>query len=150
MIFRRLIYLMATGLGSGYLPFIPGTAGSLLALLIYILFPLDHFTWLIICIVLFLIGIFASGIVERDHGKDPGIVVIDEIVGQWITLLFLPRNYLIFIAGFIIFRIFDIIKPYPARTSEKFSGGMGIMLDDLIAAIYANIALHLILIIMEF
>jgi phosphatidylglycerophosphatase A len=84
--------------------------------------------------------------VEKDKGKDPGIVVIDEFVGQWIALLFLPRTFWIFVAGFIVFRILDIIKPFPAADLEELEGGVGIMLDDVIAAIYTNMAIHLTLI----
>jgi phosphatidylglycerophosphatase A len=143
---RKVKYIIATGLGIGYSPFIPGTAGSLAALLLYIFFPLEDYIWLVISIFMFFIGIWASGVVEMDLGKDPGIVVIDEYVGQWIALLFLPRILWIFIAGFIIFRILDIIKPFPAANLEEVEGGSGIMLDDIIAGIYTNIALHLALI----
>jgi phosphatidylglycerophosphatase A len=118
---------------------------SIFALLIYIFVPLDDYTWLIICIVTFFIGSWVSPAVESDKGKDPGIVVIDEFVGQWVTLLFLPRIPLIFITGFFLFRFLDIFKPYPARKMEDLKGGPGIMLDDLISGIYANIGLHILL-----
>jgi phosphatidylglycerophosphatase A len=148
MYIKKLKYLIATGIGSGYSPYVPGTVGSLLALLIFILFPLSSFIWLGISTAIFIIGIWASGIVEKDYGKDPRIVVIDEFVGQWIALLFLPRTVWIYAAGFILFRILDIIKPFPANKVEKIHGGTGIMLDDLIAAVYANLALQLVLILM--
>ena len=83
---------------------------------------------------------------EKDKGKDPEIVVADEFVGQWISLLFLPRLLWVFVAAFFIFRILDIIKPYPAANLEEIKGGKGIMLDDIIAGIYTNIALQLIFI----
>ena len=98
-----------------------------------------------ICIVTFFIGTWVSQAVESDKGKDPGIVVIDEFVGQWVTLLFLPRIPLIFISGFFLFRIIDILKPFPARKMEDLKGGPGIMLDDLVSGIYANIGLRIIL-----
>ncbi len=142
---KKLKYLLATGLGSGYIPYFPGTWGSIFALVIYIFVPLNDLTWLIICIVTFFIGTWASTAVESDLGKDPGIVVIDEFVGQWVTLLFLPRIPLIFITGFFLFRILDIFKPFPARKMENFKGGAGIMLDDLVSGIYANIGLHIML-----
>jgi phosphatidylglycerophosphatase A len=91
------------------------------------------------------IGIWASNTVETETGKDPGIVVIDEYVGQWISLLFLPRTIWIFIAAFILFRILDILKPFPAAKFEEIRGGAGIMLDDLIAGIYSNILIHLVI-----
>jgi phosphatidylglycerophosphatase A len=94
---------------------------------------------------MFFLGIWVSGEVEKNEGKDPQVVVIDEFVGQWIALLFLPRILWIFISGFVIFRILDIIKPFPAADLEEIEGGRGILLDDVIAGIYTNFALHLIL-----
>jgi phosphatidylglycerophosphatase A len=142
---KKLKYLLATGLGSGYIPYFPGTWGSIFALVIYIFVALNDFIWLIICIVTFFIGTWVSQAVESDKGKDPGIVVIDEFVGQWVTLLFLPRIPLVFISGFFLFRIIDILKPFPARKMEDLKGGPGIMLDDLVSGIYANIGLRIIL-----
>ena len=142
---KKFKYIIATGFGVGYFPLIPGSAGSLFALLLFVFIPLNAYIWLIISIFMFFIGIWTSGVVEKDKGNDPGIVVIDEYVGQWISLLFLPRILWIFVAGFIIFRILDIIKPFPAADLEEIEGGSGIMLDDIIAGIYTNIALHLIL-----
>jgi phosphatidylglycerophosphatase A len=146
MMIKRLKYLIATGFGTGYSPFASGTVGSLAALFLFILFPFDDYLWLAISIVMFVIGIWTSGTIEKEKGKDPGIVVIDEFVGQWIALIFLPRTLWIFVAGFLLFRILDIIKPFPAADLEEIEGGIGIMLDDLIVAIYTNIALHLTLI----
>ncbi len=139
---KKIAYLIATGFGSGYFPIAPGTAGSLVALFLYIVFPWDLFYWSVIIAVTFLLGVWAAGAVEKDMKKDPGIVVIDEFVGQWLALLFLPKMVWIFIASFFLFRILDIIKPYPARRIENLHGGMGIMLDDVIAGIYANIILQ--------
>ncbi len=143
---KKLKYIFATGFGCGYAPYIPGTVGSLVALLLFIFIPLQDYIWLAISIIMFFIGIWVSGTVEKDKGKDPGIVVIDEFVGQWIALLFLPRILWIFIASFFVFRILDIIKPFPAADLEELDGGIGIMLDDIIVAIYTNMALQLTLI----
>ena len=96
--------------------------------------------------ITFIIGIWASGTVEKEKGKDPGIVVIDEFVCQWIALLFLPKTFWIFIAAVLLFRILDIIKPFPAADLEEMEGGIGIMLDDIIAGVYTNMAIHLTLI----
>lgn len=139
----RLKYILATGFGTGYSPYASGTAGSLAALLIFIFIPLSDYIWLGIIILMFIIGIWASETVERERGTDPAIVVIDEFVGQWIALLFLPQMVWIFVADFLVFRLLDIIKPFPAADLEELGGGLGIMLDDLIAGIYTNIALHL-------
>jgi len=142
---KKLIYLIATGFGTGYAPYAPGSAGSLSALLLFIIVPLDDFTWIAICIIMFIIGIRVSGTVEKEKGKDSAIIVIDEFVGQWVALLFLPRMVWIYVAGFFVFRLLDILKPFPAADLEELDGGLGIMLDDIIAGIYTNIALHIIL-----
>lgn len=142
---KKIAYIIATGFGSGYSPLIPGTAGSFIALMIFILVPLNNVSWLIICLIVFFTGVWAAQIVEKEHGKDPGLVVIDEFVGQWISLLFLPRIFLVFIAAFIIFRILDILKPFPANDSQKLAHGWGIMIDDVIAGIYTNLIIQLLL-----
>ncbi len=140
---KKLKYLIATGFGSGYSPYIPGTVGSFVALIIFILIPVNHYIWLGICIVSFILGLWASSVVEKDQGKDPRIVVIDEFVGQWVALLFLPRIMWVFITGFILFRILDIIKPFPAADMEDYEGAPGIMLDDIIAGVYTNMAIQI-------
>ena len=145
MLLKKIAYTIATGFGSGYFPLIPGTAGSFIALMIFVLIPLDNVSWLIICLIVFFTGVWAAKIVEKEHGKDPGLVVIDEFVGQWISLLFLPRIFLVFIAAFIIFRILDILKPFPANDSQKLAHGWGIMIDDVIAGIYTNAILQLVI-----
>jgi phosphatidylglycerophosphatase A len=138
MVKHYLSYILATGFGSGYAPLAPGTAGSLLALLVYIPLPLTPWWWLIIIIVTTLVGIKTGTYVEKQTQKDPGIVVIDEMAGQWVSLLFLPRAIPVFVAAFFLFRMLDIIKPFPANSSQKLKGGLGIMLDDLIAGVYTN------------
>ena len=139
----KLKYLIATGFGSGYSPYIPGTVGSFIALILYVLIPIDPYLWLGVCIIFFILGLWTSAVVEKDHGKDPRVVVIDEFVGQWAALLFLPRSVYVYLAAFVLFRIFDIIKPFPAADMEDYEGGPGIMLDDLIAGIYANMAIQI-------
>jgi phosphatidylglycerophosphatase A len=141
---RIIIYLIATGFGSGYAPVASGTAGSLFALILFILFPLDSFIWLGIICLTFITGIWAASIVEADTEKDPKIVVVDEIAGQWIALIFLPESYGIYIAAFFLFRFFDIVKAYPANKLEALPAGSGIMMDDVVAGIYTNIVLQLI------
>ncbi len=145
---KKLAYILGTGLGSGYLPWAPGTAGSLSALIIFYLIPLADSYWLIFTAILFVAGLWSSTRIERDLGvQDPPQVVIDEWVGQWLALLFLPRSGLILLLGFLIFRIMDILKPFPARNSQALKGGWGIMIDDVIAALYTNITIRLIILI---
>ena len=87
---------------------------------------------------------WASGRAEKISGiTDPSFVVIDEVAGQLITLFLLPFSWKILIAGFILFRVFDVIKPFPARRAEKLHGGWGIMMDDVLAGLYGNILLQL-------
>jgi len=138
---HHLSYILATGFGSGYAPLAPGTAGSLLALLIYLFLPLTPWWWLLIIIVTSFAGIKTGTYVENRTKKDPGIVVIDEMAGQWLSLLFLPRTIPVFIAAFFIFRVLDIIKPFPANSAQELNGGLGIMLDDVIAGIYTNLSI---------
>jgi phosphatidylglycerophosphatase A len=104
-----------------------------------------------IIIGLTVLGIYTATITEKemkkklgsDKGNDPGIIVIDEIIGMLIALLFIPKTTFFLITAFILFRIFDIAKPYPARTMEKLHGGWGIVLDDVVAGIYANIVIQI-------
>ncbi|MEJ2053029.1 MAG: phosphatidylglycerophosphatase A [Calditrichaceae bacterium] len=141
---RALIYIIGTGLGSGYTPKAPGTAGSLLAILIYYFFPLDSVYWLLISMLVFCAGVWSGTEIEKDKGEDPGLVVVDEMVGQWLAVVILPHTFVTLLIGFILFRVFDIYKPYPINKSQELKAGWGIMIDDVLAGIYANIVLQLI------
>jgi phosphatidylglycerophosphatase A len=145
----RIKLFFATGFFTGYFPFASGTVGSFLAILFYLFIPgFNEPYFLVPLILLFLvIGIYTSDFAEKVYGIDPPQVVIDEIVGMWFTMLFVPKTFLLAAIGFVLFRIFDIIKPCPARQSQDIKGGLGIMLDDLIAGFYSLIILHLILLI---
>ncbi|NLX18313.1 MAG: phosphatidylglycerophosphatase A [Desulfobulbus sp.] len=142
----RLLMFIATGAGSGHLPKAPGTWGSAVGVLLWLpLSRLNAPAYLLAVGVLFIIGVFCAGAAEKivDRG-DPSIVVIDEIVGQLITLSFIPFHPVTLLAGFILFRFFDIIKPYPVGWIDRhLHGGLGIMLDDVVAALYALVVLHL-------
>jgi phosphatidylglycerophosphatase A len=96
-------------------------------------------------ILTFTAGIWCTPPVEHDKGKDPGIIVIDEFAGLWISVLFLPQNIYVLIAAFLLFRILDIIKPFPANRAQTLPAGWGVMTDDVIAGIYTNIALQIII-----
>ena len=142
----RLIMFIATGAYSGYLPKAPGTWGSLLGVGIWaVLIKLDLTLYAGVVTALFVIGTLCAGSAEKivDHG-DPGIVVIDEIVGQLIALAAAPFHPLAALLGFALFRFFDILKPFPINWLDKhIHGGLGIMLDDVIAGIYALCILQL-------
>ena len=136
---------LATGAYSGYLPKAPGTWGSIVGVLLWI--PLRNIpsgVYGIIVTALFLLGTVAAGAAEKivDRG-DPGLVVIDEIVGQLIALALVPHHPTAVLAGFCLFRFFDIIKPFPVGwLDQHIHGGMGIMLDDVVAGLYALIILY--------
>jgi phosphatidylglycerophosphatase A len=137
----RALVLFVTWFGSGWLPWAPGTWGSLAALPV---------AWLILTyggpgslalasLALFGAGWWAANIVARDaREKDPRWIVVDEVVGQWLTLLAAPQSLLGYAVGFLLFRLFDIWKPWPIGWADrKLEGGFGIMADDVLAAIYA-------------
>ncbi len=148
---NHIYMFFATGFWSGYAPKAPGTAGSLVAALLLVLIsylvPEHHHTSTLIAMIVafFTIGVFAANQLEKNLGKDPSCIVIDEFVGMWITLLFLPSSWWIISLGFVLFRIFDIFKPFFIQTIDtKVGGGWGVMLDDVLAGIYANICLQFI------
>ncbi|PIE56117.1 MAG: phosphatidylglycerophosphatase A [Desulfobulbus propionicus] len=140
--------LIATGAGSGYLPKAPGTWGSLVGVLLWLpLVRLGPQVYLISTAVLLVLGTAAAGAAEKivDRG-DPGLVVIDEIVGQLIALALAPVTPVTVIAGFLLFRFFDILKPFPVNWLDThIHGGLGIMLDDVAAGLYAFLFLRLLL-----
>jgi phosphatidylglycerophosphatase A len=140
--------LFASALFSGYSPIASGTVGSVVALAIYFIPGFEShiiigLTTLIVC----LIGIPAADAMEKWYGHDPAQVTIDEVVGMWISLFLLPKKFSVAIIAFVLFRILDIIKPPVSRRFDAMHGGLGIMMDDVIAGIYANIILQLALLI---
>ena len=142
------IRFIATGFFAGYSPIIPGTAGSLVGLALYLIPGMENSLILgIVSIVGFILGGIVSAKMEQHFGEDPQIVVIDEIIGIFISLLFLPKSIITILLAFILFRIYDTIKPQPARLFEHIQHGWGIMLDDVVAGIYTNITLWLLLMI---
>lgn len=139
-----LTRLLATGFFSGYSPVASGTTGSLIGLAVYALPGFEN-PWVLACsiVAVFFVGIRVAGAMERVFGHDPAQVTIDEIVGMWIALLALPKSLALAAGAFLLFRIFDIIKPFPARKFDDMKGGWGIMMDDVIAGVYANAVLRL-------
>ena len=147
--------MIATGLGVGHFPYGPGTMGALLAILIW--YPIttmaNHTTWFLITLALILaftlLGAWSSTVAERYWGEDPSRVVIDEVVGQWITLLAVPAvfSWWHVLAAFVLFRFFDIVKPLGVRKMENFKSGWGIMADDILAGCYGAILIYLLSII---
>ncbi|HTF38121.1 MAG TPA: phosphatidylglycerophosphatase A [Blastocatellia bacterium] len=149
----RVAYALATGLGAGFTPIAPGTAGALEGVAIYLAIhalDLGQSTSLLVLavinVILFAVGVWASNrTCEMTGLKDPRLIVIDEVSGQLISLtpLVLLRSFSItaVVIGFLLFRLFDIFKPYPIRKLERLRGGLGVMADDGLAGIYAAMLL---------
>ena len=142
---RRLVKMTTSFFYLGHSPFMPGTLGSLAGLLIYVVvkdkFPIYAFSILF----LFTLGVLFSAEAERIYKrKDAQTIVIDEACGMMLALFLVPYNFWLALLGFLLFRLFDILKPPPAKAIEKFSGAFGVMFDDIIAAIYTNFILQII------
>lgn len=145
MILSNPTHFLAFGFGSGLSPFAPGTFGTLAAIPIYLLFSqFGLAAYIILTVLVTFVGIWICGESSRLLGvHDHGGIVWDEIAGYLITMLFAPAGWVWIIIGFALFRLFDIWKPYPIRwIDKKVSGGLGIMLDDVLAGIYALIVLQ--------
>ena len=142
----RPLHLLAFGFGAGLAPRAPGTVGTLLGVGLYLLLaPLSWWWYLLAVGIAFAGGVWVCGATARDLGvhDHPGIVW-DEVVGFLLTMTALPREWLWLVAGFAVFRLLDIVKPWPIKTiDQKVPGGLGIMLDDLIAGALACGLLHL-------
>ena len=141
----HLAVAVATGLYCGYVPVAPGTIGSVLGLGVFagiraIGSPLGEATMII---GLMFAGVWSASVTERHVGRtDPGIIVIDEVVGMLLTVSFLTINAGMILVGFVLFRAFDIVKPYPARACERLPGGWGVMAADVVAGLYAHALLR--------
>ena len=150
-VWTNWIHFLAFGFGSGAIPWAPGTMGTIIAIPLYLLFawmPLP--IYLLIVLLAFVAGIWLCEIAARDTGvhDHPGIVW-DEIVGYFITMIGSPHTLKWILLGFVLFRVFDIWKPWPIKVvDKKVKGGLGIMLDDVLAAIYALIIMQFVGILM--
>lgn len=138
--------MIGSGFYTGYIPLAPGTFGSLAALIFYLIPGFE--TLYIILPTIFLgalLGIYLGTKFEKVYGKDPSQFTFDEFIGMWISLLLIPKSPLYILWVFIIWRIFDIIKPFPARKFEQLQGGLGIMADDIISGIYTLIIVQIVI-----
>ncbi len=149
---ERIAWFVYSAAGSGEAPIAPGTAGTALAALLILLPgriaalpPWENPLWAAAVLVVFFAGVRATASAEARYGRDPGIVVIDEVAGMMVTLFLVPNTVIAVLLGFFLFRAFDIVKPWPVRLAEKPRGGWGVMLDDVAAGVYANLALRLLL-----
>ncbi len=142
--FMRFNRLMATFFYIGYLPLAPGTMASLAGAALAVIFYGNAPAYIAVFIALTILGFLTSGSVEKMIGKkDPGCIVIDEVAGVMIAFWMLPLTAPVLISAFFLFRAFDMFKIYPANTFESIPGGVGIMMDDIVAGLYANIIMHL-------
>ena len=146
---KKVWIAIATFFGCGYLPMVPGTWASLLTVLAVYFSPLATAPFAVMALVsaaVFAIGIPACTVLEKHLAKkDPRPCVIDEVAGQLVSLWFLPRQAGYFIAAFFLFRILDVLKPFPVNKSEALPGGFGIMTDDVLAGFYSMALLQLVL-----
>ena len=139
---------IGSGFFTGYIPTASGTFGSLAGLIIYFIPGFEKLSIIIPAIVIFTIyGIYVGSKFEKLYGEDPAECTVDEVVGMWITLILVPKTLPIAVIAFFIWRMMDILKPAPARQAERLHGGLGIMMDDVVAGIYSLVLVHLILLI---
>jgi phosphatidylglycerophosphatase A len=140
----RFATFLATAGYVGYIPIAPGTFGSAVGLAVYaaVRWSDNVIVEGLVLLIALVMGIWAADLVEKQLGKDPSAVVIDEVLGMLVTLAFINASISAAIAGFFLFRLFDVIKPYPAGRLEHLHGGPGIMLDDAMAGVYANLTLR--------
>jgi len=139
--------LLATGFGSGLSPVAPGTVGTAVSLLLFVVIQDTTWTLLALCVVGFFVGIWLCDRTSEKLGvHDHGGIVWDEFIGMWIALLWVPLSISTLVIAFLLFRLFDVLKPWPISYLDKrVHGGFGIMIDDVIAGLFANICLQVIL-----
>ena len=143
---NRIAIIIATFFYVGRIPLAPGTWGTVAALpLFYLISGIPYYFYIALTVVFIFISIRASDAVEKIYGKsDPDQIVADEVSGYLVTMLLIPPTLTNIIIGFFLFRLFDIVKPPPSRQAERLPGGMGVVMDDVVAGIYANIVLQII------
>ncbi|OGS27550.1 MAG: hypothetical protein A2297_03335 [Elusimicrobia bacterium RIFOXYB2_FULL_48_7] len=144
---KKIVLLLSSGLGAGYIPLAPGTFGTLLASIVYLwVMPVNPIAYLIVLSALALVSVFISAAADKIYGtEDSRRIVIDEVIGFLITMAFLPKTFTIVFIGFALFRFFDVVKPLFIKRIQKLSGGWGIVADDVLAGIYSNIILQVLI-----
>ena len=148
----NLHVIISTLFGVGYFPKAPGTVGTLIATLVYLLLPVKLFgslenniIFLICVLTLSLISVFFISKAEKKLGHDNNKIILDEFLGYFIAVVFLPKTVLIAVFALILFRLFDISKPEPVNVLQKLPDGWGVMADDLMAGVYTNISLQILI-----
>lgn len=146
----RLGLFIATCGYLGYVPVAPGTFGSAAGLVVFaaIRWSGSSLLELAVIVLLFAVGVWSGNVAEKHFGGvDPAPVILDEVVGMLITLALIPVNITGAVVGFLLFRLFDVVKPWPANRLEALHGGLGVMADDAMAAVYGNVAMRLLVLI---
>lgn len=146
---RKSIFhtIIASGFGTGFSPYAPGTAGAALAAIVWIILsfyvsPIHLFLITLALIIIFtVLGIWSANVLEPVWGKDPSRIVVDEMVGVWIPLLAANSNIYYALLAFVLFRLFDIFKPLGIKKMENLKGGLGVMMDDILAGVYSLLIL---------
>jgi phosphatidylglycerophosphatase A len=144
---RNLILkIVSTFFYVGYLPFFPGTFASIVGLILFYLIKDNIFIYTLVTLLLIISGFFSAGRAEKIFKiKDANCIVIDEVLGMLLALMFIPYSIKLIIIAFVLFRILDGLKPYPAGPLQDMKGSLGIMSDDIVAGLYTNIILQLVL-----
>ena len=138
-------YWLATTFKSGFCPVAPGTVGSAIAILVlWLVQPIAIGLYVSIIVISFIIGVWAATEAEKAWGHDAGRINWDEVVGMAITIIALPKSPGVYFGAFLAFRFFDIVKPFPVNISQKLPRGWGVMIDDVLAAIYGNFVMQII------
>lgn len=143
---RNPLHLLSLGFGSGLAPFAPGTFGTLVAIPLYLMLAQLSLPWYLLVVAAgFAVGVYLCQYTSDTLGvHDHSGIVWDEIVGYWITMIAVPLAWQWILLGFVLFRLFDIVKPWPVKIADKkMQGGFGIMFDDLLAGLYALAGMHL-------
>ena len=143
---RFIVIIVSTFFYLGYLPLIPGTFGSLAGIFLFYCIKGNILAYAVLILILMVLGLLLSAEAEKIFNqKDSRYIVIDEVVGMLLSLLFIPYSIKLVILAFFIFRLLDTLKPYPAGISQRLNAGLGVMGDDIVAGIYTNLVLQLIL-----
>ncbi len=138
---RAFARFLATTAYTGFFPVAPGTVGALVVLILLLALGSPGFWGLVVwSLVVFAVGVWASGEAERDYGHDAGKINIDEVVGMLLAALGAGGGTLSLILAFLLFRVFDVVKPFPADAAQSLPGGWGVMVDDVVAGVYAAVA----------
>lgn len=152
-IWTTLNKTFATAFGLGYSLKAPGTMGALggvvVGAVIFEYCPFPNYLLILLIVSCTILGAFSSKLLEKEWGEDPSKIVIDEVVGMWISMLFLPHKWECFVAAFVLFRLFDIYKPFYIRRLESLKNGWGVMMDDVLAGVYSNIILQILLVFLK-